>query len=492
MIDNLIIRKQKFKIKTNNEQLALQLRKQVSDELQYNLLSVYEEAFNSLANIKENVFIDKISIDLGQCSKAEFTESITTILKKALIKHLNDSVGKEFTQYEFNEHEKKTDNGSRHDEQTAFIYFLKNGIYPWWFTGSSVKNPQQLIAEMSNASLENLLIKIITTRKTLDIVSAARMIRRFTQQLSLTNYGKIIGALIRLQSDQQLKNNLEMLHAEETADYMVSLLGITKEGYQKISVEFLLKQSEADHKEVIKKFILYLMEKTSNKANELLKGFKKFQTSKKEDAVKKLVAEIILEMQVKFRTKQEQTKEERSINKQSLTEANETSGEEIYINNGGLVILHPFLQPLFENLNLLDAGNVFVSDNSKFKAAVVLHYLQNSTDQYEEYEMAFNKVLCGIPIEEILPAGIMLNDNEKKECDDLLHTVIKYWEALKGSGKEALQETFICRKAKLDFKEDHWLLQVEKNTMDILINRLPWGFGIIKLPWIQYLIHVEW
>ena len=492
MIDNLIIRKQKFKIKTNNEPLALQLRKQVNDELQYNLLSVYESAFGSLTGIKENIFIDKISIDLGQCSKEAFKERLTEMLKEALIKELNDSV-KGSMLYEFNdENKRKTGNESRHDDQTALVYFLKNGIYPWWFTGSSVKSPQQLITEMGDTALENLLVKIITTRKTQDIVRAARIVRRFIQQLSLNNYDKVIAALITLQSDQQLKNNLEMLRVGETSNYLASLLGITKERYQEISIEFLLKQSGTDHKEIIKKFILYLVEKTSNKTSDLLKGYKKFQTQKEEEGIKKIIAEMIFEMQGKLRTKQEQTKEEKFINKQSSEGSDEIAGEEIYIDNGGLVILHPFLQPLFENLNLLDAGNKFISEDSKFKAAVVLHYLKNSIDQYEEYEMAFNKVLCGIPIEEILPAGIKLNDNEKKECNDLLYTVIKYWEALKGTSKEALQETFICRKAKLNFKEDHWLLQVEKNTMDILINRLPWGFSIIKLPWLKYLIHVEW
>jgi len=58
--------------------------------------------------------------------------------------------------------------------------------------------------------------------------------------------------------------------------------------------------------------------------------------------------------------------------------------------------------------------------------------------------------------------------------------------------EEALQEAFIRRNGKLNFKGDHWLLQVEKNAMDILVDRLPWGFGIIKLPWLQFLIHVEW
>ena len=94
--------------------------------------------------------------------------------------------------------------------------------------------------------------------------------------------------------------------------------------------------------------------------------------------------------------------------------------------------------------------------------------------------------------EENLPDDILLAENEKKECDQLLGVVINYWEALKGSGKEALQETFFRRNGKLSFNDKHYLLQVEKNATDILIERLPWGIGIIQLPWLDYLIHVEW
>ncbi|HEX2630499.1 MAG TPA: contractile injection system tape measure protein, partial [Chitinophagaceae bacterium] len=178
--------------------------------------------------------------------------------------------------------------------------------------------------------------------------------------------------------------------------------------------------------------------------------------------------------------------------KQNAKKPPELPEDCIYINNGGLAILHPFLQPLCSALGLLDSDNRFIDEPARHKACVVIYYLQSGTDLYAEEEMAFNKILCGMAIEDVLPAEISLNDTDKKECNELLDAVIDYWDALKGASAAALQETFIRRSARLSFKNDHWLLQVERNATDILTDRLPWGIGIIKLPWLSHLIHTEW
>ena len=489
MNGSLVIRKQKFKIKTNSEQLAWQLRMQLNDELQYNLLSVYEEVIHSLPNTKDNIFIDKISIDLGQCPKEGFRKKVITTFKEALIKELNDPADGGLVKEDFAAETNAKSNA--HDQEAALFYFLRKGIYPWWFTGASVKSPQQLIAEMTDASLENLLVKIITSRKTQDIVNASRMIKRFSQQVSVKDQHKIITGLIALQSDPQLKRNLEMLNKNETINYFILLTGIAKETYHKILIEFLLKQEDTGPKDILRKFILFLYDKSGKRFNELLKSYKNLAFSK--DNLAKLVKEIILEKQQEQSAElYKQKKKREGLNNKQPKEIDEPADEGIYINNAGLVILHPFLQPLFDNLGLLNSNSSFISEETRFRAAVVLFYLQNSIDPYSEYEMAFNKILCGIEMEEVLPPDIRLSDSEKKECNEMLQTVINFWEALKGSGKEALQEAFIRRSGKLNFKGDYWLLQVEKNAMDILVDRLPWGFGIIKLPWLQFLIHVEW
>jgi hypothetical protein len=51
----------------------------------------------------------------------------------------------------------------------------------------------------------------------------------------------------------------------------------------------------------------------------------------------------------------------------------------------------------------------------------------------------------------------------------------------------------LLRPGKLIRKEDgDWLLQVESRTFDVLLEHLPWGISMIKLPWMKKMLWVEW
>ncbi len=171
---------------------------------------------------------------------------------------------------------------------------------------------------------------------------------------------------------------------------------------------------------------------------------------------------------------------------------NQAEQEGIYINNAGLILLHPFLQAFFSEAGLLDERHQFISIAAQQKAAVLLYYLQSSNEEYKEWEMALNKIISGISSDELVPDGILISEKEKEECKSLLQTVVNYWEALKGASIEALQNTFILRDGKIAWKEEYWLIQVERTGVDILTDRLPWGFNTIKLPWLDSLIYTEW
>ena len=79
-----------------------------------------------------------------------------------------------------------------------------------------------------------------------------------------------------------------------------------------------------------------------------------------------------------------------------------------------------------------------------------------------------------------------------KKCRRLLTAVIEHWEALKGASIEAVQNTFLLREGKVTKKEGQWLVQVERTGVDILLEKLPWNYSILKLPWLNELIYTEW
>jgi hypothetical protein len=165
--------------------------------------------------------------------------------------------------------------------------------------------------------------------------------------------------------------------------------------------------------------------------------------------------------------------------------------EGIYVTHAGLVLLHPFLHTFFRKLELVKEG-AFIEKEKQERAICLLHELAKSNTEPYEYDLVLPKLLCGWPLHQVVNTGIELSKEEKNEAAHLLQAVIEQWEILKNTSILGLQETFLQREGKLHFKNENWWLQVEKKSMDILLDHLPWTIGMIKLPWMKELLRVEW
>lgn len=159
--------------------------------------------------------------------------------------------------------------------------------------------------------------------------------------------------------------------------------------------------------------------------------------------------------------------------------------------NAGMVLLHPFLKPFFEDLGLVKAGK-FENKKAQRRAAALLHYLATGKTEMAEYDMAMPKLLVGLPLERTVDRRIDLTDLERTEAENLLNAVIKHWKSLGSTSADGLREGFLKRYGKLTHRSDGWLLQMEAKTLDILLDRLPWGFGIVQLSWMKEMLFVEW
>ncbi|MDD5268361.1 MAG: contractile injection system tape measure protein [Methylococcales bacterium] len=163
--------------------------------------------------------------------------------------------------------------------------------------------------------------------------------------------------------------------------------------------------------------------------------------------------------------------------------------EGIYIQNAGLVILHPFLPQFFEALGITAEDKLLKPE----RALCLLHFLITGQSIAPEYELILPKILCNIPLETPVESDMELTDSEKEEAEALLLAVIRHWDVLKNTGIDGLRGTFLLRLGKLCLRNDgDWLLQVESKAYDILLNHLPWGIAMIKLPWMQRMLWVEW
>ena len=158
------------------------------------------------------------------------------------------------------------------------------------------------------------------------------------------------------------------------------------------------------------------------------------------------------------------------------------------IANAGLIIVAPFLSDLFTLCGLLKQG-VLTDVN---RAIAVLHYAAFGNSHYREYDVLLNKVLCGLDGNEPVEIIDQLSDSEKREVDSMLSAAIAYWDVLKSTSADGLREGFLIRRGTLLQKYDDWFLQVEQSAVDALLQHLPWTIGFIRLPWMKTMIRTQW
>ena len=41
-------------------------------------------------------------------------------------------------------------------------------------------------------------------------------------------------------------------------------------------------------------------------------------------------------------------------------------------------------------------------------------------------------------------------------------------------------------------RDGSWLLRVERRGYDLVLDRFPWAFDWLKLPWMEMAMRVEW
>ncbi|WP_419698356.1 contractile injection system tape measure protein [Mucilaginibacter sp. NFX135] len=207
--------------------------------------------------------------------------------------------------------------------------------------------------------------------------------------------------------------------------------------------------------------------------------------------------EISLRQQEKIETEEERSeKNKQGDNTKRLLPQNKRytgikESETLYIKSSGIVILHYFLSPYFDDLGLLTDGK-FKDDTAHQRAVLLLYYLATGESEVAEFDLTLSKILCGYPISETLPSAIILTRKEKTESKRLLEAIINHWSPLKNTSIKGLRNGFFERDGKLTKKENGWLLTVEQRTIDVLLGKLPWGYSTIRLLWMQEILNVDW
>lgn len=155
----------------------------------------------------------------------------------------------------------------------------------------------------------------------------------------------------------------------------------------------------------------------------------------------------------------------------------------------GIVLLHPFLKPLFARLNLLNAEGRL--DRAGLPVALAaLRALDGRAGLRGADPML--RLLLGLPDGAPDPEAAVLDDAGRDLVESLLRAVISHWGRLGKTSPDGLRQTFLQRPGTLRLEDDRVRLRVTPGPFDMLLDGLPWGISLVALPWMARPCHVSW
>ncbi len=460
-----IIQKQVIEINFENPEESLGLPKEVAEMYYEKLLPQFEVLLDEMFGNNYEASLDKLEIDCGRLNKKNWKQEFTERAIRKLKAQLNEVNKKEIDSKKIEE-----------NAAEAFFFFIENGFMPW-------NNQINTIAELEqrltiNEKLVARLKKLITQKTKV----AERLAGQFSEKIT----SRIIDEITKDSQDEfteilSLLEKRNLFRDEAQFNNVFNIKHVDKHVIEAGIFEAFASDKNMNKVEQFFSFLLSRVngnEELSDEFREIIQNQKAGKDQKVNNKKRNL-------------TEVEDGLKPGDIGKKEKKESSESKQDTIYIGNAGLILLHPFLPALFENLEITRENNW--SDESSHQIAVlVTEYLVTGTNEPEEFNLVLNKILCGLKPDETVITELKLKEEIKDECQVLLNEVITRWSVLKNTSIEGLRETFLQRNGKLSKADNGWLLQVEQKAVDILLNHLPWGIGIIKLPWMSEMLYVEW
>ncbi len=169
-------------------------------------------------------------------------------------------------------------------------------------------------------------------------------------------------------------------------------------------------------------------------------------------------------------------------------------GVSFRIGNAGLCLLAPWLTRLYDRLDYLEPEHKkFRNTYFRVRAVFLLQYLVYGEERrHPESALPFNRLLADIPFNVPLPNRLPLTDEEKQTADGMLAGVKANWPQMSGTSVAGFRRSFVERNGRLKKIDDRWVVVVEENAYDVLLDSVPWGFRQLRLPWINDFVQVVW
>lgn len=508
-----IIRNVNFQVDFEKMEEGLGLQEDLSLIFHQKIEPALQQLFDTYSSEDFTIKIDKMVVDCGAVDNTNWEEMLLTKIREQV---------EEVLRSEKNNEKKQVSKVKTANE--VFFYFLKQGYFPWNSPFSDTESLER------NISIGGALISEIEYLASKSHYILTRISNSFSKEFYiqlLHEINKNSDTWVKELSIEFLKQNNPNL--EMQVEFLTIFLFHRRGKKHSTSTVFLKELLNSQYLFSDSKFINYLISKISEQSElqaSLISLIKSQSLSPLEKVKAKRILEkighskpdidrvpwfrdckVLLDKAVYLSDDgykalsnqidpilQKPTKQpeiENFATREQKTHKEELLEESIYIQNAGMVILHPFLTTLFENINLVK-DKTFVTPKHRNQAIGLLEFLVWGENKHSENFLSLNKILCGMSPEDLWMGEFEMPQNLKNEGEELLTEVIRHWEVLKNTGIDGLRETFLQRPGKLSHSQNGWKLIVEQKTVDILIGSLPWGLGIIKLPWMPEMLFVEW
>jgi len=498
-----------------------QLEDQLARFARQQLLPQMESVFDEVTRDGQVIKFDKVVINLGDLYSTNwqkaFCTGFVTQLQQHLFQRTND------TQVQ--------DARTEDDFQGAeilfkqFLFFINHGRLPWWGARQAAAALREAVSRFSPVQwrvLGDVIDKDDQARRRLIVFCEDEHLEQcFSAVYALNHLARIVMFFVSIPSDDTLfqawryycwSRLFQVAAAEQQAKVLMKCLrelfvlrtvvGAGSKGGRRV-----LKLFQQD--EQLRQAIATLPEPWRTWIDSLLEVDHQWEVDErnKERLLRRLVAGESFDKLIRIMPRTEQDfkkpdepstlvevslvseKEVTAVSK-SIKNKVKTVESPINVAAAGADIIHPFLQELFREQSLLKE-NDFRSEECRHIAVHMLAYLAFGNLDIEEYDLLLPKLLCAMPWEHaLLPWEIA--DEQRKGCDELLGAVLHHWSALKSQSVQFLRQQFFWCNGKLKTVDGGWRLTIKKRAQDILLDKLPWGVGVIQMVWMNGTLHVTW
>jgi hypothetical protein len=462
-----IIKKQVIEIGVQEKTDIFSLQQQLSDHYHQQVLPLIEGLFDKLAPGNETLMLDNVHVDMGiftikEIESGAWLNEFGPRLKQEISSILEKDPARRFPQ--------------RLNYCSQWLYYMEHGYLPWNATETGDDWYAQVLEAFAvdAESIDRLRLLAGTDAKALE-----RIIHQhtFSFLVSLVELMTAKNQKGLAQFPNEIYHVFKALQQEEKKDLVMDPGNFKKSIWMQVfSIVTAAGGRNMDQTEITWRII------QTNFTWSQIKNISGNYAS-----IVPQTEQIWKTLSLQKPKLQDMGKAEARLERKKDTIDNEG----IFIPNAGLVLLHPFLTRFLKTLGLVAEG-AFLNSMTQQKALYLLHFLATGSATAPEHDLVLPKLLCDYPLNEPVDTLVLLSEEQMSEADALLAEVIAQWTVLKNSSREALREGFLQRKGKLTDKKDHLFIQVETGSIDVLLDRLEWPLGYIRLPWMKRSILVQW